>query len=274
METKDKLTLGIAVLAFLVSAVSTAITIVRGRREKQRAIRNDITNVLSQIVENSLENARLFNESQGQFTPFYQRASAILNQRNNFLLHQGVYLSEQLPELVTAVEYNTLAVAHADSGDLLRAESYYEKAIVASRDDYYRSIATRSLAVFLFQQHRLAEARRNFEFAIGLLLDRDQAHYAKGITYQTWGLCERDIANEVDRAKYCFYQAEKQFAAIENVMARNNCLTALQAAKTGVPIGPPGATNADPRVGSGSPLTPPSASGQSPSPPPRFQTQD
>jgi tetratricopeptide (TPR) repeat protein len=166
METKDKLTLGIAVLAFLVSAVSTAITIVRGRREKQRAIRNDITNVLSQIVENSLENARLFNESQGQ-SPFYQRASAILNQRNTFLLHQGVYLSEQLPELVTAVEYNTLAVAHADSGDLLRAESYYEKAIVASRDDYYRSIATRSLAVFLFQQHRLAEARRNLSLLLG-----------------------------------------------------------------------------------------------------------
>lgn len=35
METKEILTIGLAGVAFLVSAVSTTITILRGRKEKQ-----------------------------------------------------------------------------------------------------------------------------------------------------------------------------------------------------------------------------------------------
>ena len=273
METKDKLTLGIAVLAFLVSAVSTTITVVRGRREKQRTIRNEITNVLSQIVETSLENARLFHESKGQFTNYYQQASEILSQRNTFLLNQGVYLSEQVPELVTAVEYNTLAVAQVNAGDLLRAEEFYKKAIEASRDSYYKALAIRSFASFLFVQNRLKEARSNFDSAVALLLKPgDQFRYAKGFTYQMWGVHEL-VANSLDQAKYRFYLAEKDFADIENVYVKQNALLRLEAARSG-PIGTPAPAITGATAGSGSPLTPQSASGQFPSPPPHFQNQD
>lgn len=231
METKDVLTLGVALLAFLVSAISTVITIVRGRREKQRAIRNEITHVLSQIVETALEGAKLFHENKEEPTEYYMVASSILNQRNNFLLNQAVYLCEQVPNLVTAVEYNTLAHAHVEAGELFLAERYYKQAVDTSRDRFYKAIALRSYALFLFQQHRFDEARKNFEQAIMLLPSKNShLRYLNGTTYQMWAANELGVAGEVERAKELYANARKEFEGIENIQLRNNALTALRTA--------------------------------------------
>lgn len=229
METKDILTLGVALLAFLVSAISTVITIVRGRKEKQRAIRNEITNVLSQIVETALESAKLFHECKEKPTDYYRVASSILNQRNNFLLNQAVYLSEQVPNLVTAVEYNTLGHAHVEAGELLLAERYYKKAIDTSRDRFYRAIAQRSYALFLFQQQRFDDARSNFEQAVALLPGKN-AHscFLNGTSYQLWAANELSMSGDVDRARHLYACAEEQFNGIENFQLRENALKALR----------------------------------------------
>lgn len=237
METKDILTLGVALLAFVVSAISTTITIIRGQREKQRAIRNEITNVLSQIVETALDKARLFHESNEKPSEYYFVASSILSQRNNFLLNQAVYLSDQVPHLINAVEYNTLGHAHVEAGELMLAERYYKKAIVTSRDRFYKSVAQRSYALFLFQQQRFDDARRNFEQAIALLPSRGSHFcYQKGTTYQMWAGNELSMSGDIDQAKYLVACAAREFGGIENFQMRENALKAL---REGIKLPPP-----------------------------------
>ena len=231
METKDLLTLGVALLAFLVSTISTTITIVRGRREKQRAIRNEITNVLSQIVATALENAKLYRESNEMPTPYYQAVSSILNQRNAFLLNQAAYLTEQVPDLVTAVEYNTLAAANANSSDLFTAEKFYLQAIAGSKNLAYKSMAMRSYAGFLFPQGRLDAARETFRQAIGLLQgDNNHIHYTNGYTYQMWAINELHNAQSPELARQMFANAENEYRQIDNNKVSGDAIKGLYAA--------------------------------------------
>ena len=236
METKDILTFGLALLAFVVSAISTTITIVRGRREKQRAIRNEITNVLSQIVATAIENAKLYQENNEKPTPYYQAVSSILNQRNAFLLNQAVYLSDQVPQLITAVEYNTLAAANANAGDLFTAEKFYRKAIERSNNPFYRSMALRSYGGFLFPQRRFAEAREIFRQAINLMQgNSDQVHYTNGFSYQMWAWNELVNAESTDLARQMFESAENEFRKIDNDKVGRDAIMGLYAA---VPLPP------------------------------------
>lgn len=231
METKDILTFGVALLAFVVSAISTTITIIRGQREKQRAIRNEIMNVLSQIVSTAIDNAKLYQENNEKATPYYQVVSSILNQRNAFLLHQAVYLTDQVPDLVTAVEYNTLAAANANAGDLLTAEKFYRTAVERSANSFYKSMALRSYGGFLFPQRRFDEARQNFRQAISLLQgDSNQIRYTNGFTYQIWSWNELFNAESPELAQEVFARAEKEFRSIDNDRVSMDALAGLYAA--------------------------------------------
>jgi hypothetical protein len=57
------------------------------------------------------------NDSGDKEPAYFQAVSNILSQQNGFLLQQAVYLMDQVPHLVTAVEYNTVALAHVQAGD-------------------------------------------------------------------------------------------------------------------------------------------------------------
>ena len=237
METKELVTLSLAILAFVVSLISTTITIVRGRRERQRAIRNEITNVMSQIVATAMENAKLYHENSGQSTQYYQTVSSILNQRNAFLLHQAAYLTEQVPELVTAVEYNTLAAANANAGDLFTAERFYRKAIEEAGNTAYKSMALRSYAAFLFPLRRFEEGRVIFQRAISLLKSgSNHDRYTNGFTYQMWAWNELHNAESSERAKALFDSAANEYQGIDNDKVSNDALAGLYAA---LPFAPP-----------------------------------
>ena len=229
--TKDLATLGVAAAAFLLSLISTTITLIRGRREKQRAIRNEITNVLSQIVATALENAKLYQESNETPTPYFQAVSSILNQRNAFLLNQAVFLADQVPDLITAVEYNTLAAANANAGDLFTAGKFYRKAIEASKEAFYKGMAMRSYAGFLFTQRDLEAGRQNFANAIRLFAgENNQARYTRGYTYQMWSWNELFNAESVEMARQRFANAEAEFHSIDNDKLEHDSIAGLYAA--------------------------------------------
>jgi tetratricopeptide (TPR) repeat protein len=216
----------------MISLVATAISLIRGKYEKQRAVRSQITDVLSRIVSTKLENAKLFYDAVDKSPDYYQAISGMLNQQNAFLLHQAIYLTDQVPELVTAVEYNTLAFANADSGDLILAERYYRKAIDVSSNDFYKSLAIRSYAIFLFPQRRFEEAREHFRKAVSLLKGGDNlVRYTNGFTYQIWAWNELNNAASPRRAEELFESARSEFAGIDNETIRQQALRALEAAK-------------------------------------------
>lgn len=230
-DLKDVITFSISIFAFVLSAAATVISLIRSKYEKQRAIRHELTDVLSSIISVGMENAKLYREA-SQDPAYYQAASSSLNQRNTFLLQQAIYLVEQIPKLATAVEYNTIAYANANSGDVILAEKYYLKAIARAQGNYYTSLATRSYANFLFQQRRFEEGREQYKAAITMLKGSDNlVRYTNGLTYQMWAWNEQHNAHSPARAIPLFESAETEFKGIDNESVRQNALMALQMAK-------------------------------------------
>lgn len=231
METKDVITVAISVSALIISTVATTISIIRGQKEKQRTVRNQITDVLSRIVAGNIENAKLYHETAQTNPEYFQAISSILNQQNAFLLNQAIYLTDQVPELVTAVEYNTLAGANANAGDLIMAEKYYRKAVAVSPNDYFRALAKRSFGTFLFAQRRFEEGREEFRKAVSLLKGGDNmVRHTNGFTYQMWAWNELNNAGSVQRAQELVESAANEFKGIDNEGVRRDALIGLKAA--------------------------------------------
>jgi hypothetical protein len=87
MQAKDVITILISVLALMISLVATAISLIRGKYEKQRAVRSQITDVLSRIVSTKLENAKLFYDAVDKldFVHLSQFASQLIGSETHLL---------------------------------------------------------------------------------------------------------------------------------------------------------------------------------------------
>jgi hypothetical protein len=237
LEAKDFITIVISGGAALLSLVAFIISYRRGEREKQRAVRDQITATLDKITENMLENAKLQNDPTANVN-YVQAAGSALAQRNSLLLNQAVYLSEISPQLVTYIDYNTIAWASANAGELTIAELNYQKGIQACPNDMMRALAVRSYASFLFSQRRFEEGREQFKRAVALVKGADNlARNTKGFAYQNWGWCELNNANAPRRAEEAFESARNEFNGIDNEGLRQNALAGLEAAKKR--FGPP-----------------------------------
>jgi tetratricopeptide (TPR) repeat protein len=231
MNTTDFANISLSAIALILSLVATVISIVRGRYEQQRAVRNQIMDVLSRIVTVNLEQSKLYREVGDKDPAYLQNVSGILNQQNTFLIQQAIYLMEQVPKLVTAVEYNTVAAANFNAGDMILAERYYKKAIEVAPNNYYKALGMRSFANFQFMQQRFDEGREQYQKSITLLNGTDNlTRYTNGLTYQMWAWNELANAGAPKRAEQLVENARAQFGGIDNEAVRINALRGLEAA--------------------------------------------
>jgi tetratricopeptide (TPR) repeat protein len=239
MALKDFASVLISALALLVSALGAAFSITRGKyeerhaeAEERRTLRTQLSDVLSRILETTVENAKIFYSTADGDPNYRQAISIALGQRQTVLLHQAMYLADKIPELVTAVEFNTLAATTAEAGQLIEAEQYHKKAIETSSNDVYKSRATRSYAVFLFSQRRFEEGREQFRKAVSLLSGGNNlVRYDNGISYQFWGWNECNVANAAKRAEELFESAQNEFNGIDIEPIRRKALQDLENAK-------------------------------------------
>jgi len=252
MEFKDVASIFISALAFILSAIATVVSTIRGKYEEQRAIRNQLSDTLNRIAMTYIDNAKLHHEMAAKDPAYYRQLSGMLNQQQTSLLNQAMYLADQLPpKIVTAVEMNTIALANFSAGDVILAEKYYHKAVDVSPSNYYRSLATRSYAEFLFTQRRFEEGRAQFRQAVSLISGGDnQTRYTNGYTYQSWAWNELNNAGARLAAGQLFESAQNEFRGIDNEEVRKNSIDALSQAlpslaqKSGMggpPAGPPAA---------------------------------
>jgi tetratricopeptide (TPR) repeat protein len=232
----------ISVLAFILSLAATIISVFTNFREKQRAMKREITDLLTKISSLQIENAKLFKENASD-PIFCQTVSTVLNQQNAFLLQQVAYLMDKVPELVTCVEYNSLAVASSTAGDIGTAAKYFAKAVETAPPPYYKALALRSYGVFLFTIHEFEHARNCFRNSLTMLSGGDNfARSTRGLTYQAWGWNEVNIANAPQVAGALFESAANEFRGIDNKVLRDNALNALAVARMPVmamPVPPP-----------------------------------
>ena len=247
METKDLISISLSSLAFLLSLAATIISLVRSSHERKRAIKKEITDTLGKIVSTSLDGVKLQRETADKDPLYFQNVSGILNQQNAFLLKQVTYLTDQIPTLVNTIEYNTIATATAGAGDLMSAEKYYRKAIEVAPNNYYRSLAMRSYAAFLFPQRRFEEGRDYFKKSLSLLSVTDaMARYTNGFTYQMWAWNEMNNAGSPQLADKLFERAASEFNGIDNEAVRRTALSGLQAVRAGQSV--PHPAPADQRI--------------------------
>jgi hypothetical protein len=185
---KDRITLLLSILAPLLSVAASINSELKGNAEHKRTVRGQLTDILSRLISINLENAKVMRDIGQTGSLYAQQVSSILSQQNAFLLDQAMYLSTQIPTLVTTVELNTIATANANAGNLIVAEQFYRRAIDSAPSDNFLALATRSYAAFLFPQRRSEEGREQFRRSIALLKGGDNlVRLTNGVTYQMWG---------------------------------------------------------------------------------------
>lgn len=231
METKDIISLSLSIAAFGLSIYATITAQKKSIDERQRTLRGQLTDVLGKVTALQLEAAKLQHEAKND-QEYLLTVRNVLGQQNGFLLDQAVFISGQIPTLVTTYELNTIALANAEAGNLLLAETYYKKAIDVAPNSLYKSQATRSYAAFLYPQGRLKEGREQFRKALDLIKGEDNLDRAtNGYTYQMWALAESNFARSPEKANQYFESARKEYASIDVDFIRNMALASLDAAQ-------------------------------------------
>jgi tetratricopeptide (TPR) repeat protein len=209
--------------------------------ERRLTLRRALTDLLSRIIHAQLDNAKLVKEYASDAT-YIQVVSSTLNQESAFLLSEATLLIEQIPDFVGAVEYNTVAYALANAGEVVRAEEYYRRAIGVAKSPFERTMAQRSFAAYLFSRGRFDEARALYRDALTKLPEGDPySRQVNGYTLQGWAWNEAFVAHDAAHAERLFAQAQREFELVENPMMRYQLLGALAAARQGTTPAEPSA---------------------------------
>lgn len=220
----------ISAMALALSGIATYLARRRDSYERRRALRSELTDLLSRLVRANLENARLLKEFAAD-PEYVQAVSSALNQENAFLLTEAGILIDQIPEQVGSVEYNTLATAAANASWVLMADDYYRRAIDVSSRANERAMALRSYGGFLFQVRRLDEARAVFQQALEAIpASDDLSRSISGYTLQMWAWSEANAGEDLGEVRRLFAAARSEFEGISNRRMRQVYLDALDAA--------------------------------------------
>ena len=232
MQIKDKLAIGLSIAAFCISIYSTIAGELRSTEERRRTIRSQLTDVLGRLEALQLDAAKLQRDAKGD-SEYLQQITGALQQEKGFFIDQAVFLADEIPNLTTSYELNTIAVANAENGNLMVAEKYYKRAIDVAPTDLYRSMAMRSYAAFLFYSPtRIDEGRELFRKAIETLKGEDNfIRGTNGFTYQMWAVHELRFAHSPEKANKYFDAAKQEYSAISADAARNAALWSLEAVR-------------------------------------------
>jgi hypothetical protein len=224
----------VSVGAFVLSIISYIYSVVTKRFETQRTLRLQLSDVFTRIYSTDLESLKISGQI-GITEMLRQSQIGQLNQQRYFLLHQAMRLAEEIPQMVTDVEYNTIAYTCANVGDPLNADRFYLKANDAAPTPVFQSSAIRSYASFLFNQHRFEEGRRQFEKAASLITGGDNAaRFARGMVYQNWAFSEQ-LANSPKRAEPLIESARSEYNGIDVEQFRQQLLAQLENAIAPLP---------------------------------------
>ena len=235
LTAKDINSIIISTLALLVSIYATINTEIKTRSEKKRTIRLQLTDILGRITKLNLDNAKYIKDYAKTDPQYVSNVSSILNQENTSLLWQAKSLSQEIPDLISPVDLNTIAVANYNSGNFIEADLFHRQGIKKAddiNDNYSKVLATRSYANFLFSIGKNEDGRDKYKTAISLMQSlptqgqNDLIPYTNGITYQMWAINELSIGNN-DQARKNFSNAQKEFYKIENSFVKDTSLKTL-----------------------------------------------
>jgi tetratricopeptide (TPR) repeat protein len=208
------------------SLVALIISTLNGWHEKQRMIRGQLNEVLRQLAAITIDEQKLQND------PAYAATLApAFGAQRNFLVEQSKYLSEQIPKLVTSIEWGAIAYFNMLVNDQVTADSYYSRA-VETADPTHQLGAITARAWFLFTQRRFEEARELYKKGLAAARANDNfARYSKGKVHMFWGQNESFFAKAPTLSQQQFEAAAAEFSGIDIDAAKQAALNELNAAR-------------------------------------------
>jgi len=247
MNFKERLSIGISIVALSLSIATTAYNELNKQTERTRSIRSQLTNILSRHTELQRDLATVYRDQYVQSqaaaaaTPvgvgsthdvnlqYYNNVGSIITGESTGLLRQAMTIVDQIPDQVSSTEFGVIANWNLRVGDFLAAERYFQESIASAESDHYRIYPLRNYAIFLFGQQRPEEGRSEYRKALeSLHAVNDQGHWENGQTYKMWAESEVWL-NGMTEAESLLENAHDAFSRISNVYIKKNELATLQA---------------------------------------------
>jgi tetratricopeptide (TPR) repeat protein len=193
MVTKDIFTIALAGAAFAFSIASFVLTFRQRTVEDKRNIRKSLTDVVAELTKVNIAFNQLDLDHPNSTSRPIVNFRRNYNAQRRYLANHGEFLSNQIPELSTDIDYVALAGAFDASGDYVRAQKFYELGVSKSPTDMLRMWNLRALARFWFNQGNATRGRKTYEESLQLQVpDSDAARQAKADTHLIWASLEEE----------------------------------------------------------------------------------
>lgn len=235
----ERFTTVISVAALVVSIVSAIFSLRLQSIDANRSTRDQLSSTIRELIRLNSENSALYFVPQAKRdSRFYQAYSTIM-ETAAVLSRQAVFLAEQRRELVSDVEFGTIAQGLVLAGDILLADTYFQRAIEKSANAFYKVVNTRSYANFLFNQGKHQQGREFYQKALDIVTNDSDFHKStNAYTYQMWMVSEANH-RMWEEAERNYLLAKRLFESLANPVARDSALRALELAYKSVYTPPP-----------------------------------
>lgn len=179
--------IGVSAIALVVAMISAFASITLQRFDSRRSTREQLVEIVREMIKLNAESHSLWFVSEEDRDPQYYYRLGTTSQVAASLARHAVYLTSQYPDQVSDVEYHALAQTLVLAGDPAQAEVYWQRAIEASSNDFYRVVNTRMYADYLFRQGRYDEGRRQYASVLRVEeSDSDTQKMTNAFTCQMW----------------------------------------------------------------------------------------
>jgi tetratricopeptide (TPR) repeat protein len=201
MELKDIVTIALSSAAFCFAVASFAITFRQRTIEDKRSTRKSLTDIVAELAKVDLAANQLeldYPSSAAERIVSFKRT---FNTQRRYLANHGEFLADQIPNLVTDIDYMSIARACDSAGDYDKAEKFFHLAVEKSPNNGLRATNLRGLARFWFMRGNAQKGRLTYQQSLQLELpDTDTIRRFVSDTYMMWARIERE----------CGYASESQ----------------------------------------------------------------
>lgn len=243
---KEKLSIGISVIALALSVTTTAYNEMNKQSERERSLRGELTSILTrdaelqrdmtEVMRDQYLHGRMAAERQVSLgdehdtqATYYMQVASIIGGESTALLRQAMTIAEEIPELVSSTEYGVIGLWNLRAGDTLTAERYLVRAAALAESDLYRVYHLRNYAIFLFNQRRVDEGRKQYQTALETLVDEnDQVHWENGQTYKAWAESEARLYGIGESVNSLMVNARNESSQLSNTFMKGAEQAALQ----------------------------------------------
>jgi tetratricopeptide (TPR) repeat protein len=232
VEWKDIILGTVAGLAFIVSLINLIWNFRWRAFEHEGNTRKALTDVVAELTKVSIAYNRLELDYPKSTDVTVVNLRRNFNNQRRYLANHGEFLYDQIPELTSDIDGVSLAYAFEQSGDIIKAQKFYELAVEKSPTDVLRMWNLRGFARFWFAQGNAQLGRQTYQQSLQQQVPAtDSYRQMVADTYLMWSRLENEHGY-VDEAKRVCTLGQQEARRIGNSEMREKMLKQLSGTLT------------------------------------------